>query len=180
MAQIVFAPIDTDERAGYEIQLPVEASINLYPGTMVAVDSSGNATFASDVAGLIAMGRCQGPAMNAAGAAGAVTVNVRRGVFAWVNSSTHPLAEANVGQPCFVQDEQTVATQSTNFVRAGIFLGIDPNTNKAWVDMRPAPGFTPSADTITPLAFASPPTQANLDAFQAALVALFKGQGLII
>jgi hypothetical protein len=178
MAQTVLAPIDIDERAGQEIQLPAAAAVHLYPGTLIARDSSGDAIYATDTAGLEVMGRCQGDVDNSAGIAGALNVNVRRGVFAYFNSSTEPLAQANVGSVCFVQDEQTVASTSTNLVKAGIFLGINSDTGMAWVDTSRATD-VPSADTLTALGFTTP-TAAECTAFKTAVIAILKAQGLII
>ena len=143
MSQVVTAPILTDERSGQTVQAPVEASTNLYAGTIGALNAAGNATFAQDIAGgLVAVGRCETDALNSSGAAGALSVNLKRGVFKLKNSSrsgaAYALAAADVGDICFVEDEQTVqkSTGSTYKVKAGIFLGLDPDDGGAWVDMR--------------------------------------------
>jgi hypothetical protein len=180
MAQTVLAPIDTNERAGYQLNFPIAAAVHVYPGTIGALDANGNLTYATDTAGLEVIGRIEGDVDNSAGAAGALFCDVRRSAFIWVNSATHPLAAVNVGDMCFVQDEQTVCTAagSVNQVKAGIFLGLDPDTGGAIVDTRT--GFTtPSADTLTALPFTTP-TAAEVGNFRAAVVAILKAQGLII
>ena len=138
MAQVAFAPILANQRSGETLNLPVEANTNVFTGTIGAIDAAGNLTFAQDTAGYIVAGRIESDGPNGSGAAGALSVNVRRGAFNWQNSSTNPLSNANIGQACYVQDEQTLTTfaGSANKVVAGIFLGLDPNDGTAWVDTR--------------------------------------------
>ena len=43
---------------------------------------------------------------------------VLRGIFLLTNSGTNALTRAHIGQPCFVEDNQTVASASTRFFAA--------------------------------------------------------------
>lgn len=143
MSQAVTSPISTDERSGQTVQYPVAANTNLYTGGIGAINSSGNATFAQDAAGLIVGGRIEADALNGSGSAGAVSVNLKRSVFRLLNSTRsageYALTQAMVGQACYIEDDQTVQAEagSTHKVKAGIFLGIDANNSAyVWVDMR--------------------------------------------
>jgi hypothetical protein len=144
MSQTVTTDLDTQERAGQVVSLPVAASVHLYAGTLLAlVTSTGLVTFAGDDAGKIVVGRCELETDNTADSTGgALSVPVKRGVFAFQNSSrssaAYALAAVNVGQLCYVENEQTVQVLagSTNKIAAGVFLGLDPVSGLAWVDTR--------------------------------------------
>jgi hypothetical protein len=171
MSQTVLQSIDTPERAGEFLYLPVAALTSLYAGTLVALNTSGFATYAADAAGLEVVGRAEYDVNNSADATGgALSVKVRRGVFKYQNSSrssaAYALAAANLGQICYVENEQTVqvAAGSTNKVIAGVFLGLDTD-GKPWVDTRHALyetaaslAFTATQDSITDNSGGTAPT----------------------
>jgi hypothetical protein len=52
-------------------------------------------------------------------------MEVEEGIFKWANSGTGALAQANVGYPCFVEDDQTVSDRGTFGVVAGRVYEID-------------------------------------------------------
>lgn len=111
------------------VPLDVAASTTIYPGSMVAVDASGNAKPISAAAGLRVLGRCEEDEVvnNSAGAAGALTVNVRRGVYLLRNSATtDELTKADIGRKCYAVDDATVARTSNIGKRPlmGTFLGL--------------------------------------------------------
>jgi len=174
MSQTVFQPIDTPERAGEFLYLPVAALTTLYVGTLIALTSSGFATYATDGAGLEVVGRAEYDVNNSADeVGGALSIRVRRGVFKYENSSrssaAYALAAGNVGQICYVENEQTVqiAAGSTNKIIAGVFLGLDTD-GKAWVDTRLALyesaesiAFTQTQDAITDDSGGTAPTPAS-------------------
>lgn len=167
MSQVVTTPIDISERSGQTVSVPVAASTKLFIGTIGARDSSGNATFAQDIAGgLVVLGRIEEDADNSAGLAGDVDVRILRSVFKYKNSTrtagAYALSKADVGDICYVEDEQTVqkASGSTYKVKAGIFLGLDPVDGGAWVDMRHSgdAGITLTQDSITDNSGGTPAT----------------------
>lgn len=142
MSQTVTSNLDTTERAGQVVNLPIAASVHIYAGTLLAiVTSSGFVTFAGDDAGKVVVGRAEQEVDNSLdGAGGALSVPVKRGTFLFQNSSrssgAYALTADNVGQLCYVENEQTVQViaGSTNKIVAGVFLGIDPTTLYAVVD----------------------------------------------
>lgn len=111
------------------IPLDVEAATKIYPGSMVAVNLSGNAVPISAAAGLRVLGRCEDDETvdNTNGSAGDLTVKVRRGVFLLRNSATtDALTKADIGRKCYAADDATVA-RTSNFGKRpimGIFLGL--------------------------------------------------------
>jgi hypothetical protein len=156
----------------YYEAIPVAANVNVYNGVIAAVDAAGNLNPASDTAALHVLGRAEGipetidtgaiqlmvgqDAINNPGAAGAITCNVRRGIFAWANSGANPVTKAMVRQACYVQDSQTVCDNagSTNKIVAGVVIGIDPTTGLVWVDTggRSTVGLTPTGTAATDIA----------------------------
>jgi hypothetical protein len=95
---------------------PVEANTTVYLGAMVALNANGNATPAASVTGLKILGRAEmvsngvpgQDAVNNPGAAGAISIVARRGVFMYaVNDAT--IGAAQVGQIAFAVDDNSVS-----------------------------------------------------------------------
>lgn len=126
--------IDTDERPGETVALPVLAATTIYGGTLVAIDANGWAVPASDTANLKVVGRAEETVDNSAGANGDLKINVKKGVFRFSNSGTSAVAQANVGAACVVEDDNTVAMDTTNDIPAGLVVEVD--ANGVWVDTR--------------------------------------------
>jgi len=95
---------------------PVEANTNVYLGSIVALNANGNATPASSGVNLKLIGRAEmvyggipgQDAANNPGAAGAISIVARRGVFMYaVNDAS--IAAAQVGQMAFAVDDNSVS-----------------------------------------------------------------------
>lgn len=94
---------------------PVEASTTIYLGSIVALDANGNAVPASSTAGLKTVGRAEMtyggvPGQDAVntGAAGAISIVARRGVFMYgVNDGS--IGEAQIGQLAYAVDDNSVS-----------------------------------------------------------------------
>jgi hypothetical protein len=150
---------NTIERAGQVVEgVPVAAAVKIFVGALTAIDASGNALPAADTAGLKVLGRCEGmpgPGItgldgdNSSGLAGAITVNIKRGVFKFDNSAGNALTAAQLGKVCYVEDDHTVNKDGgTNKVKAGRVIGLDDSGTSVWVDTRSG-GFA-LASTFTP------------------------------
>lgn len=124
--------IDTPERLGKTLSLPVAAATTIPAGVLVALDTSGNAVNASDAASLRVIGRAEETVDNSAGSAGDVNINVLRGIFKFANSGTAAVDANDKGKQCYVEDNQTVAETSTNYCKAG--LVVDVESDGVWVD----------------------------------------------
>lgn len=126
------------ERRDGDIQeYPVVADDIIYGGSLVAVNAAGYALPGSDTAGLIFQGVAEARADNAGGAAGDINVEVRRrGVFKLTAGSA--VAQANVGDPVYLVDDQTVdiAADTTNDIFCGVIVGFIDSTH-VWVDIAP-------------------------------------------
>lgn len=162
--------INTPERPGNVTAYPVAANTTIYAGTIVALNSSGNAVPAADTAGLRVIGRCQATVINGA-VAGANRVEVKEGIFLFNNSATDAVDADDRGKLCFIEDDNTVSEAgSTHRVLAGRVL--DVVAEGVWVDLRAGQSSrVPSTDTIT--------GAADLAALKSALVTILKAHGLI-
>lgn len=117
--------------------LPVEAAKLIYSGALVMVDASGNAVPGATAIGLIAAGRAEARADNSAGAAGAITVRVRRGVFAFDNSSAaDAISNANIGSTVYVVDDHTVALTNGTNTRSAAGTVHHVDADGVWVEIR--------------------------------------------
>jgi hypothetical protein len=131
---------------------PVAASTKIWPGSIVAINSSGYAVEASDTAGLTVVGICDpqhGAAVdNSAGADGAINVPVIQGVGELVNGDSITLAD--VGGIAYVSDDQTVVTSGTsNSIVAGIIYLVDANGVWVFVGLGSTPGTDASLNAFT-------------------------------
>ena len=128
----------------------VEANTAIYLGAIVAVNSAGHAVPASATTttanALRLLGRAEylvggvpgQNAINNPGAAGALQVAARKGVFLY--SQDGSISEANLGSVCFALDDNTVtAADRANgasvqqYAAAGEVVAIDP-AGGVWVD----------------------------------------------
>ena len=115
--------------------VPVAAGALIFQGALVAVNN-GLAVPASSDPTLVVLGAARAGADNRAGAAGDVTVEVERGVFAWENDAADPVTQASLGKPVYVVDDMTVAASDGAGTRpeAGILYQIDDAG--IWVESR--------------------------------------------
>ena len=129
---------NTVTRAGRVWSYPVAAATIIYAGTMVVLDSSGNAKPAADTAGLRVIGMARADVDNSAGSAGDLDVEVSRtDVAHFTNSSTAAVDADDKGKLCYVEDDSTVAETSTHKVQAGIVEDVD--SDGVWVRFRESP-----------------------------------------
>lgn len=118
--------INTPERPGNFLALVVAAGAAIFAGTLVARDAAGTAVPASDTAGLRVLGRAEHDA------AAGESIQIRRSCFLFANSATNALTAASVGKICYVEDDNTVASTSTNKIAAGRVMEV--TAEGVWVD----------------------------------------------
>jgi hypothetical protein len=129
---------------------PVEANTNIYLGGMAALNAAGNAVPASATTtvanALKVVGRAEyvkngipgQNALNNPGAAGAISITVRKGVFLYATDGS--VGAAQLGLNCFAVDDNTVAATDRasgasvqQYAVAGVVVAIDPS-GQVWVD----------------------------------------------
>lgn len=90
--------------------LPVAADVLIYEGALLVIDSSGRVKPATSAASLQAIGIADHYADNTGGAAEAIKVLVRRGIFGFYNSAGgDEITSAEIGETVYMVDDQTVA-----------------------------------------------------------------------
>lgn len=109
---------------GINFELPVAAATEIFMGSIVVLDTSGDSEPGATATGKICVGRAD-EYVNNTGAAAAKTVKVRAGYFRWVNSATNTATKAHIGDTAYIEDDQTVGTLSTGMSAAGTIVDID-------------------------------------------------------
>jgi hypothetical protein len=132
-----------------QFELDVAASVEIFAGAMVAVDTSGNAkpaaaatALAATNYGLRVVGRAEEYVDNSDGSAGDETVKVTRGVFGFVNSSNdEAVTVADILDKCYLVDDQTVSRNSNLGLRpvCGTVIGIEDSVVYVEVGTDPKP-----------------------------------------
>ena len=124
----------TNARSGTKFYYPIAAATEIFKGSLVVLDASGNLEPATDATGKVAVGRAN-EYVNNTGAAAALSCEVEAGTFHWVNSGTNTLTKADIGNTVYCVDDQTVDSLATSSSAAGIMVDID--SLGVWIDTRP-------------------------------------------
>lgn len=109
------------------------ASVTLYAGAIVMRNASGHLTKGQASTALVGVGRAEEHVVSSS-VAGADKVKFRAGVFQFANSaSTDAITIAEIGKPCFVVDDQTVAKTDGSASRSIAGFVEDVDANGVWV-----------------------------------------------
>ena len=111
---------DTREMNGRLRAFPIEAATKLFGGTLACLNAAGNLVKGSTSAALKCVGVAQQTFDNTAGLAGAITAEVKNGVYGpFANSAAADLVTASdVGNDCYIVDDSTVAKTSSAGTRS--------------------------------------------------------------
>ena len=124
---------NTPERNADEFTFDMAAATTIFAGSLVALDASGNLVKGTTAVGLIAAGRAQESKTNS-GAAGAEKLRVKKGAFRWANSAAADLiTKAEIGDDCYIVDDQTVAKTSASSTRSRAGRVVDVDALGVWV-----------------------------------------------
>lgn len=128
---------DTRERDGKKLSLPAAAAKKFYAGALAARDASGNATPGATATTLLGVGRVAETVDNSSGAAGDTQVEIEKGIFRFANSASADLiAKADIGNSCYIVDDQTVAKTNGSATRSVAGRVFDVDSQGVWVDFR--------------------------------------------
>lgn len=124
---------DTQSKEGKLFDTPIAAATTIYAGALVALNAAGDAVPGSEAATLTAHGRAEATVLNA-GAAGDKTVLVKKGVFSFANSAgADQITRAEIGDDCFIVDDQTVAKTDDGGSRSVAGRVEDIDNRGVWV-----------------------------------------------
>ncbi len=131
------APRSTPAALGDVRSIPLAADGKILAGAMVQIAATGFAAMATATIANVTIGRADETADNAGGAAGAKKVKVRRGVFRYANSAAgDAIARTEIGKPCFVVDDQTVAKTDNAGARPAAGTVFDVDAQGVWVEFK--------------------------------------------
>lgn len=131
---------NTPARDGIRRGYPIGADVHAYAGT-IAVLAAGFCVPAHTATGLIALGRFERETNNSGGAAGAEIVEVERGIFRLENSAdADEITGADIGQLCYLVDDQTVAKTHATNTRSIAGIVDDVDEDGVWVRIDPSLG----------------------------------------
>lgn len=122
---------NTPERGVRLASHPVAAGKVIRAGSIVCLDADGNATPGATATTLKGAGRAEETIDNASGAAGAVSVTVKHGIFRWDNDGT--VTRAHITGSAYAVDDQTIAPDSGTSTRSAIGIIEDIDDAGVWV-----------------------------------------------
>ncbi|MDM7928670.1 hypothetical protein [Blastomonas fulva] len=112
----------------------VAADAVIFAGAIVCLSATGWAVPGSTATTLVADGVAQEPVDNTGGANGDVKVRVFKGVFRFGNSAAaDAITRAEIGDDCYIVDDQTVAKTSGTNTRSIAGKIVDVDAQGVWV-----------------------------------------------
>lgn len=115
--------------------VPLAANAKVFQGGIVAISTAtGYGTKGATSTTLRGLGSAEATVDNTGGADGAVSVNVRTGVWLYGNSaSTDQITRADIGNSCYMVDDQTVAKTNGSGTRSVAGTIYDVDAQGVWV-----------------------------------------------
>lgn len=133
MAALAKARLQTLEKNRSNIRVdPVKAATTIYQGGIACVDAAGWAVPGSTSATLKARGVAKATVANP-GANGDQVIEVKRGVFPFDNLGGDPITRADIGNDCYIVDDQTVARTNGGNTRSIAGKVEDLDSQRVWV-----------------------------------------------
>lgn len=127
-------PRNTPAQAGTRFARSLAADAVIHAGALVCLNAAGNLVPGSESAALVADGRAYESADNTGGAAGDKLVRVDKGTYQFGNSAgADEITAAEIGDTCFVVDDQTVAKTDDTGARSAAGTIMDVDAQGVWV-----------------------------------------------
>lgn len=120
-------------KEGHLVNAPVAAAKKIFAGALVALDASGNVTPGAVATTLKSPGCAQEFVDNSAGAAGDLKVTFRKGIFKYGNYASDAITRADIGNPCYIVDDEQVARTNGSNTRSVAGTIHDLDTDGVWV-----------------------------------------------
>lgn len=133
---------NTPARAGEHLYKGVAALAHIFAGSLVAMNAGGFVVPGSTATGLTALGRAEEQVDNSDGGNGDRSVRIAKGVFRYANSASgDAITDADIGNACYIVDDQTVAKTDGGSTRSPAGIVDDVDAQGVWVKI----GFGPAA-----------------------------------
>lgn len=123
----------TPMRDGGVLVLAVGPVTKIYAGSLVAINQAGYAIPGVTALSLKGVGRAEQYVDNSTGAAGDLTVSIRKGIFLFDNSQADPVVGADRGNYCYIVDDHTVARTNGGNTRSVAGTVFDVDSDGVWV-----------------------------------------------
>ena len=137
---------NTPHRLGLSRGLPVAADTVCFAGTIAVINTGGFLEPGTTATGLTAAGVFERYQDNTDGADGDQIAEVNRGNFCMANSAgADEITLADIGQVCFIVDNQTVAKTDGTATRSPAGIVDDVDDGGVWVNIDPTNGVAASA-----------------------------------
>lgn len=125
---------DTKARDGKTFNAPVAGTKVIYAGALVALSATGYLTPGAVATTLKKAGRAKAFVSNAGGADGVVSAEYEMGCFRYKNSaSTDEITRADIGNNCYIVDDETVAKTNGTNTRSVAGEIVDVDAGGVWV-----------------------------------------------
>jgi hypothetical protein len=121
------------EREGVDYVIPAAAAKTFYKGAILALSATGYGTPAATATGLSGLGVVTETVDNSTGAAGAVSVKYRRGVFRFNNDGTAAVTATHINGNAYAVDDNTVASTDGSSTRSAVGKIVDVDAQGVWV-----------------------------------------------
>ncbi len=116
------------------IQSGLAAAALIYAGALVMRNAAGYITKGATATGSVGVGRAEERVDNSAGSAGDKSVDFRPGTFLFKNSaSTDAITIAQIGDVCWIVDDETVAKTNGTGTRSPAGIVADVDDQGVWV-----------------------------------------------
>jgi hypothetical protein len=155
----------TRNRLGAKFSYSVGAAKTIYGGALIALHD-GYAVPGYVHVGLKAVGIAAHAVDNSLGADGAETIEVEEGIFQFENYASDLIDITDIGNACFIYDDQTVAKTSGGAARSIAGIVRDVDSDGVWVEVRNTMSMTvglTAANNLSDVALAAT-ARANLGA----------------
>lgn len=126
---------NTAERTGDLLVAGVATLVKCFAGGIAVLDAAGNIKPGVTATGLICVGRFEEYADNSAGLADAITATAKRGTFRFGNLGADAVTVAEIGDVCYIVDDETVAKTSGGATRSVAGIVEDVDSVGVWVRM---------------------------------------------
>ena len=126
---------NTPYRPGRRLHDLIAAGAVIHTGALVCLNATGYLEPGSVSTALRARGVAEVSADNSGGADGDMSVGVTRGVYSFGNAAGDPVVQADVGNDCYILDDQTVARTSGTSTRSVAGKILDLDAGGVWVEI---------------------------------------------
>jgi hypothetical protein len=138
LGMLLTADQDTPAREGTSFSFAVYQASLIYAGAIVMLNATGYAVKGATATGQIAVGRAKFQVDNSSGQSGDLNVEVEQGTFHYANSTdTDLITIAEIGDVCYIVDDNTVAKTSGVGTRSAAGIIADVDSTGVWVRFGP-------------------------------------------